>query len=205
MARSAAKKRKMVLFLEVRFAAVAKMHNGAQNVPGRISQHKRLQTGHSLKIKRQKNQAEDHTKGNADTNTPQQRQFQTTRFSKPFERKEWTAQSRTVRSTYCYGFGCFNGAPEHAWRNFAAQTASNRAFFRDEMSKKIKNETSKPSRYPSSEEGRIYNLRSYPPAPSFPSFFFPPVCKIFCPFLHPQSVIVHPFFSPLSSTSEKNR
>ena len=171
MARSVAKKAKTVLFLEVRFAAVAKMHNGAQNISGRISHHKRLQTEHSLKIKRQKNQVEDHTKGNADTNTPQQRQFQTTRFSKPFERKEWTAQSRTVRSTYSYGFGCFNGAPEHARRNFAAQTASNRAFFRDEMSKRIKNETSKPSRYPSSEEGRIYNLRSYPPALFFPSFF----------------------------------
>ena len=115
MARSAAKKAKTVLFLEVRFAAVAKMHNGAQNVPGRISQHKRLQTGHSLKIKRQKDQAEDHTKGNADTNTPQQRQFQTTRFSKPFERKEWTAQSRTVRSTYSYGFGCF-------WAGWASES-----------------------------------------------------------------------------------
>ena len=88
MARSAAKKKKTVLFLEVRFAAVAKMHNGAQNMPGRISHHKRLQTEHSLKIKRQRDQAEDHTKGNADTNTPQQRQFQTTRFSKPFEGKE---------------------------------------------------------------------------------------------------------------------
>ena len=100
MARSAAKKAKTVLFLKVRFAAVAKMHNGAQNMPGRISHHKRLQTEHSLKIKRQKDQAEDHTKGNADTNTPQQQQFQTTRFSKPFERKEWTAQSRTVRSFF---------------------------------------------------------------------------------------------------------
>ena len=75
MARSAAKKAKTVLFLEVRFAAVAKMHNGAQNVPGRISHHKRLQAEHSLKIKRQKNQAEDHTKRNADTNNPNNDNF----------------------------------------------------------------------------------------------------------------------------------